>query len=282
MTAETLQGTWRELHRVALDRLGSPREARWLVEEASGRPWPACGDDPVGEQPGRRFGAMLERRSTGEPLQYVLGSWAFRTLELLVDRRVLIPRPETEVLVGVALEALAPRASALAVDLGTGSGAVALSLVAEHPGVAVWATDASPAALDVAAANAAGVGGRAARLRLALGDWWAALPGELRGRVDLVVSNPPYLSAAELAAADPAVRDWEPASALEAGPTGTEALAAILAGAPGWLADDGAVVVELSPPQVPEAARLARAAGLGALEVRADLAGRDRVLVVRR
>ncbi|MST34669.1 methyltransferase, partial [Acidimicrobiaceae bacterium USS-CC1] len=99
---------------------------------------------------------MLERRAAGEPLQYVLGSWGFRTLDLLVDRRVLIPRPETEVVVGVALELLAGRSQPVAADLGTGSGAIALSLVAEHPDVQVWATDASAEALDVARANAAG------------------------------------------------------------------------------------------------------------------------------
>ncbi|MHB1929377.1 MAG: peptide chain release factor N(5)-glutamine methyltransferase [Acidimicrobiales bacterium] len=240
--------TWRELHDAARDRLGSEQEARWLVEEAAGAPY--APDAPAPERPARRFRAMLDRRAAGEPLQYVLGRWAFRRLDLMVDRRVLIPRPETEGVVGIALEQIADRRAPLAVDLGTGSGAIALSLALEHPSVEVWATDVSAAALDVARANAAGVGGRAApRVRFAEGRWWAALPGELRGRVDLVVSNPPYLSEAELAAADAVVRDWEPAGALAAGPAGTEALGEILAGAPEWLAPGGAVVVELAPHQ---------------------------------
>lgn len=279
----THPATWRELHGAAADRLGSAQEARWLVEEASGESWPGCADDQVLVRPGRRFEAMLERRAAGEPLQYVLGSWGFRTLDLLVDRRVLIPRPETEVVVGVALELLAGRARPVAADLGTGSGAIALSLVAEHPGVQVWATDVSAEALDVARANAAGLGGRAApRVRFAEGAWWEALPGDLRGRLDLVVSNPPYLSTAELVALDRSVRDWEPATALASGPAGTEAFAALVAGAPAWLAEGGALVVELSPPQVPDVTALATAAGLRDVEVRPDLAGRDRVLVARR
>ncbi len=272
--------TWADLYAAARDRLGSQQEARWLVEEASGAPLPA---GAVPDRPGRRFTEMLERRAAGEPLQYVLGSWAFRCLDLMVDRRVLIPRPETEQVVGFALEQIAGRRGPLAVDLGTGSGAIALSLVVEHPSVDVWATDASAAALDVARANAAGVGGRAAaRVRFAMGSWWEALPGELRGRVDLVVSNPPYLSDAELATADPAVRCWEPAAALAAGPAGTEALAQILSGAPEWLAADGVTVVEVAPHQVPEVAAIAAAAGLGRVDVHPDLAGRSRAVVARR
>ena len=273
--------TWADLYAAARDRLGSEQEARWLVEEASGAPVPAGA--AVLDRPGRRFTEMLERRAAGEPLQYVLGSWAFRRLDLMVDRRVLIPRPETEQVAGFALEQIAGRRGPLAVDLGTGSGAIALSLVVEHPSVDVWATDASAAALEVARANAAGVGGRAAaRVRFAMGSWWEALPGELRGRVDLIVSNPPYLSDAELATADPAVRGWEPATALAAGPDGIEALAQVLNGAPEWLAAGGVAVVEVAPHQVPEVTAIAAAAGLGRTDVRPDLAGRPRAVVARR
>lgn len=279
----SVERTWADLHRSALARLGSAQEARWLVEEASGAGWPACSELPASPRQAARLGAMVARRAGGEPIQYVLGSWGFRQLDLLVDRRVLIPRPETEVLAGVALELIAPLAAPLAADLGTGSGAIALSLAAEHPGVQVFGTDVSPAALDVARANAAGLGGRAAtRVRYLHGSWWAALPDELRGSLDLVVSNPPYLSAAELLAADASVRDWEPPAALASGPTGTEALAEVVAGAPDWLKPSGAVVVELAPPQVPAVASVARGAGLRDVEVRADLSGRDRVLVARR
>lgn len=275
--------TWGDLQRSALAALGSAQEVRWLVEEVSGEPWPACSARPAPPRQAGRLEALVARRADGEPIQYVLGSWGFRNLELLVDRRVLIPRPETEVVAGVALEEIACRPAPLAVDLGTGSGAIALSLAAEHPGVQVWGTDASAEALEVARANAAGLGGRAAtRVRYVRGSWWAALPEELRGQLDLVVSNPPYLSCGELRAADASVRDWEPPAALASGPTGTEALAEVLSGAPGWLAPTGVVVVELAPEQVPAVTAVARDAGLREVEVRADLAGRDRVLVARR
>lgn len=225
---------------------------------------------------------MLERRRRGEPLQYVLGLWSFRRLELVVDRRVLIPRPETEMVVEVALFELARLGAAqpLAVDLGTGSGAIAISLALEVPRARVWGTDRSPDALAVARANLSGMGARVAtRVRLAAGDWFDALPGELRGKVDLIVANPPYV--AETETLPPEVADWEPAGALVAGPTGLESVAEILAGAPGWLRRPGALVVEIAPHQAGAATDLAVAAGFDEVDVRPDLAGRLRALVGR-
>jgi release factor glutamine methyltransferase len=279
-------------------------EARWLIEEVTGEQWPVAGPSraagpssaagpsrAVAEAPARaRFEALVVRRAAGEPLQYVVGRWPFRTLDLMVDRRVLIPRPETEQVVEAALAELdrmepdpsAPRSHRLAVDLGTGSGAIALSLAAERPRLRVWATDNSPSALDVAAANLAGLGGRAAaRVRLVRGWWWAALPGDLRGQVDLVVSNPPYISSAEMGGLDAQVVAWEPRSSLEAGPTGLEALTEILSGATGWLRSGGAVVLEIAPHQAAAAANLAQRSGFHGVEVQTDLAGRDRVLIAR-
>src|SRR5688500_3110506 len=124
---------------------------------------------------------MAERRLAGEPLQYVLGSWGFRTLDLFVDPRVLIPRPETEAVAGLAIEALAAiDRPGLAADLGTGSGAIALAMAAERwPHVQVWATDLSADALAVARANLAALGRRGAVVRLVQGDWFGALPDEL-------------------------------------------------------------------------------------------------------
>jgi release factor glutamine methyltransferase len=208
----------------------------------------------------------------------------------MVDRRVLIPRPETEQVVEVALgelDRMDPASSAcsrgrIAVDLGTGSGAIALSLAAERPGLEIWATDVSPDALDVAAANLAGLGGRAAaRVRLVSGGWWAALPDELRGRVDLVVSNPPYVSSDEMTELDPQIVRWEPRLSLEAGPTGLEALREILQGASSWLRPGGAIVVEIAPHQSAAAIQVAEAGGLAKIEVHPDLAGRERALVAR-
>jgi release factor glutamine methyltransferase len=140
--------TWRHLHALARERLGSDTEARRIVERASGREgpdWLLTLDEPVPERAVPFFDDMVERRAAGEPLQYVLRRWGFRTLDLLVDRRVLIPRPETEVVVEVAIRELrridSPRP--LVADLGTGSGAIALSIAAEVPRAHVWATDSS-------------------------------------------------------------------------------------------------------------------------------------------
>lgn len=226
---------------------------------------------------------MVDRRRRGEPLQYVLGVWSFRRLELVVDRRVLIPRPETEAVVDVALEELARVAPErpLAVDLGTGSGAIALSLALEVPRARVWGTDRSEPALAVARANLAGMGSRVAtRVRLAAGDWFGALPDDLRGQVDLVVSNPPYVGAAESLPAE--VAEWEPPEALIAGPTGLEDVERIVGEAPVWLRRPGAVVIEIAPHQAEAAAGLARRAGFDDVDVRPDLSGRLRALVGRR
>ncbi len=281
--------TWPQLRSAAAARLGSDAEARWLVEEVSGERWPT---GVVNEPSRRRLAALVDRRAAGEPLQYVIGRWGFRTLDLMVDRRVLIPRPETEQVVEVAIAELERvGASAhrddrdrqgrmVAVDLGTGSGAIALALAAERTGIEVWATDVSTAALAVAGANLAGLGGRAAaRVRLATGSWWAALPDELRGRVDLAVSNPPYVARGEMAELDREVVGWEPAVALEAGPTGLEAVRTILAGAREWLRPTGVAVIEIAPHQSGPAQTLARASGFTHVEVRPDLTGRERSLV---
>ena len=238
--------------------------------------------DPVPARTVAFVEGMVERRRQGEPLQYVLGIWSFRRLELLVDRRVLIPRPETEAVVEMALAELRRLGAdrPLAVDLGTGSGAIALSLALEVPEAQVWGTDRSEDALAVARANLSGMGARVAtRVRLAAGHWFDALPADLRGRVDLLVANPPYVGEAEVL--PPEVADWEPAAALVAGPGGLEAVSEILAGAPGWLRRPGVVVLEIAPHQADRAMAEARAAGFTEVEVRPDLAGRLRALVAR-
>ncbi len=249
------------------ERLGSPAEARWLSRYA-----------PPGE-----IEALVERRLAGEPLQYLLGEWAFRTLTLTVDRRALIPRPETEQVVEEALDLLRWVRCPVVVDLGTGSGAIALSVAAEVEEAQVWATDVDAGALALAAENRART---ALPVALRRGRWFAALPAELRGRVDLVISNPPYVSAEEWPALDPEVRR-EPKVALVAGPgtDGTPGLAAIeevLLGAPAWLGPAGAVVVEVAPQQAGSAAAMARRAGFADVRVARDLAGRERTVVARR
>jgi len=269
-------------------------EARWMVERVSGYEGAelvALGTEPATARAHDHLVAMLERRAAGEPLQYVLGVWSFRGLDLLVDARVLIPRPETEVTAEVAIEE-ATRLGArrgrpdpwsgghttyAVADLGTGSGAIALALAAELPDAEVWATDASDRALAVARANLAGAGLPATRVRLAAGDWFDALPPAIDFRV--IVANPPYVS--EGAQLPPDVADYEPRSAIVSGPTGLEAIERLVAGAPRRLAPNGAFVCELAPHQGDVAIELARAAGFGEAFVRRDLTDRDRVLVAR-
>jgi release factor glutamine methyltransferase len=239
---------------------------------------------------------LVDRRLAGEPLQYVLGAWGFHGLDLLVDRRVLIPRPETEIVAQVAIEevqrlgervgAADPWAGAVThyavADLGTGSGAIALALAAALPDAQVWATDASEAALAVAHANVAGAGTPGARVRIGHGSWFDALPTELRGGLRLVVSNPPYVAEHEAAALPDEVARWEPRSALVSGPTGLEALETIVAAAPAWLEPGGTLVLELAPHQAAAMRERALAAGFADVVVVEDLAGRDRALVARR
>ncbi len=271
--------------RAAVERLGSELDARRIVEEAMTGPWPLGLSERVSRRARPYFEQMVRRRAAGEPLQYVVGRWGFRTLDLLLDHRVLIPRPETEQVVDVALAELGRLLAAgveqpVMVDLGTGSGAIALSLASEGKKGPVWATDRSPDALAVARANLAGMGGMAAtRVRLVEGSWWDALPAELAGHVSLAVSNPPYVATGEMASLPAVVADWEPRAALEAGPTGLEAIEAIVTAAPRWLARPGALVVEIAPGQAATAAALAERLGFRAVRVERDLAGRDRALV---
>ena len=277
--------TWRDLLGAVQARLRSPVEARWIVERASG--WEGAElwlhlDERAPLRAVPFVEGMVERRSVGEPLQYVLGRWRFRGLDLLVDRRVLIPRPETEIVAGAVVSELGRIAKARprVVELGTGSGAIALAVAAEVPGARVWATDAAADALAVARANLAGLGsGAATRVRLLHGPWWDALPWELRGGVDIVVCNPPYVAAGEELPAE--VADWEPVGALRAGPTGLEALEIVVEGAPRWLDRPGALVVEIAPHQTDAVRELAGDAGFTTFEVWGDLTGRPRVVVAR-
>jgi len=270
--------SWRAVFDDAASRLADRTDARRLVEQASGMDIAEALDVAPTKRAMAYFDAMLARRVDGEPLQYVLGGWGFRKLDVFIDGRVLIPRPETEIVVEHALGLVDDLDARVAVDLGTGSGVIALSLAVERPGLTVWATDVSSGALDVARANLAGIGRAATRVQLAEGDWFAALPPELEGTIDVVVANPPYIAEHEQLPAD--VTEWEPRGALVAGPTGLECIGAILDDAPRWLAPRGAVVLEIGETQGLAVQELAR--GFDRVEVRPDLAGRERVLVAVR
>ena len=259
-------------------------QSRRLVEQASGY---EGGEYYVGlaRAPSQRhlacLDSMLARRLAGEPLQYVLGRWGFRGLDLMVSPAVLIPRPESETLAGLAITELfrRDRPGGLVVDLGTGSGAVGLAVAAECETAQVVLTDVSAEALAVARANLAGLGRAAVRVSAFQGSWYEALPDSLVGLVDVVVSNPPYVCDDE--ALPPDVALWEPALALRGGADGLDAARRILAGAPRWLSPGGLVLLELSPDQMNAAGTVARASGLAVEAVLPDLVGRDRVLQCR-
>ena len=224
------------------------------------------------------FKPLLLRRARREPLQYVTGRAAFRGLELAVDRRVLIPRPETEVLVDAVLEGCRGRSGLKALDVGTGSGCIALSLLGEGPFRRVVATDLSADALAVAAANAAATG-LAARLELRQGPLWEPLA--LDERFDVVVSNPPYVAAA--AELEPEVRDWEPPDALFAAAGGLELLDALAGGAAGCLQPRGLLALEVGPGQAEAVVERVRATGAFAQpRVQRDLSGKPRIVLAVR
>jgi release factor glutamine methyltransferase len=218
------------------------------------------------------LGAMREliaRRGRREPLAHLVGRRAFRRLTLAVGPDVLVPRPETELLVEWALELL--HSGARVADWGTGSGAIALALADEGPALAVTALERSPDALAVARSNAAAV---AAEVEWLASDGFAAVAGR---RFDLVVANPPYLSQAELDGAPPELA-FEPRDALVAGPLGTEALARLAREAPAHLEPGGWLLSEIGAGQGEAAAALWRDAGFAAVEVRPDLAGLPRAV----
>lgn len=277
---------WRELWAETAAEVGQP-QARWLCETACG----VDGDDflaeldsPATQRMVAHLDAMLARLREGEPLQYVLGHWGFRRLDLMVDRRVLIPRPETEDVVEVALRLARgmPRPLVCA-DLGTGSGAIGLSLAAELPvdGVTVWLTDVSADALDVARANTAGVGRAAANVRVVQGSWFDALPVDLRGGLHLVVANPPYVAEGD-EEVEAVVRNWEPHGALFSGADGLDAIRAIAQAAPEWLAPDGWLVLEIGHRQASSVHRILAGQGMTHVEVVGDAAGRDRIACAQR
>jgi release factor glutamine methyltransferase len=258
-----------------LERAGcpSPRvDAEWLVAHVIGgsRTDVYAGDGALHQEDVLRLRSLAERRRAREPLAYVLGEWGFRRLTLAVDSRVLIPRPETEILVERCLELLDGVEEPRVLDIGVGSGAIALAIVDERPDASVIATDTSRAALEVAAANKLRLGFDG-RVELRHGDLLAGAEGPF----DLIVSNPPYVLPEDLERLQPEVL-LEPREALVGfGRHAEVAAAALPALRPG---PAGVLVLEVGDGQAPEVAASLRELGYGDVGVTADLAGRERVV----
>jgi release factor glutamine methyltransferase len=254
----------------------SPRlDAELMLSEATGWDRAALAADPgrgVAAPAARTFGEMVRRRLRREPVAYIIGRKGFRSIDLAVDPRVLIPRPETELLVELALE-LRPDS---VLDVGTGSGAVALAIADELPGCEVTATDTSAAALELARANAEalGLGGRVRFLAGSVPD----------GEFDLIVANLPYVAEPDWALLQPEITEWEPREALIAGPDGLDAIRALMAelGRPerslSRSARQSAFALEVGAGQADAVAALLADAGFGGIERRRDLAGIERVI----
>jgi release factor glutamine methyltransferase len=271
-------GTAAEALTAATDALaaagvGTPDlDARVLLAAATGADSAQLIASPEAEvdaRAGREFGAMVRRRVRREPVAYILGTKPFRHIELDVDPRVLIPRPETELLVELALE-VRPRT---VLDVGTGSGAIALAVADELPAAEVTATDTSLDALAVAKANRDRLG-RADRVRLVHGT---LEPGPF----DLLLANLPYVGEREWAGLEPELREFEPREALVAGPTGLEAIEAVLGELAVSPARPAAIGLEVGAGQAVTVAGLVRRAGYDRTEVRSDLAGIERVVIGR-
>jgi release factor glutamine methyltransferase len=249
-----------ELRTAGID--AAVREVRWIWEAVAGTPGAP-----------ERFATMVRRRVRGEPLAHVLGNWQFRHLTLTITPQVLIPRPETEGLVDLVLERVR---QGRVLDLGTGSGCLALALAMEGGFKQVVAVDRSRAALEVARGNARATG---LAVEFIQGDFGRTLASS---GFDVIVSNPPYLTEAEFGDLDPSVREHEPRLALASGADGLDATRAVLADAARLLRPGGWVAVELDSSRAEASARLAAGAGLGAITVHQDLFARERFLLAQR
>lgn len=237
-------------------------------------------DRPLTPEELSAFRPLLRRRGSREPLQYITGRAAFRDLDLTVDPRVLIPRPETEVLVQVVLDAVAGGSALTALDVGTGSGCVGLALLTEGPFERVVGCDPSADALAVARSNAEALGEGAAGFELRRGAGYDAVsPGET---FDVIVSNPPYVADDEAGDLQPEIREWEPAAALFAGPDGLDVVDVLAATAADHLRPGGWFVVELAPGQTNLLeTRLAASGRFATCRIHRDLSGRPRIVAAR-
>lgn len=256
-----------------------PVDAEWLLAHALARPrsWLfAHAQDPVDAEAAARFADLLERRAAGEPVAYLTGTQGFWSLELDVSPATLIPRPETELLVELALARISMAAASRIADLGTGSGAIALAIAKERPRATVIATDASAAALDVAQRNAVRNG--ITNIEFREGDWFAPLAGEA---FDLIASNPPYIEDDDPHLGEGDLR-FEPATALLSGADGLDAIRRIVGDAPAHLRPGGWLLLEHGWAQGAAVRALLDAAGFIDIASKRDLENRDRITLARK
>lgn len=251
------------------------REARMLLHAALGVPERSLLAADAVIAP-KRFDGLLARRAAREPMAFILGRQGFWTLDLEISPATLIPRADSETLIRAALEAFPDRAVGTILDLGTGTGALLLAALVEFPDAWGLGVDLVPAAAGLAARNAA-ANGLARRAAFACGDWAAPLAA----RFDLVLANPPYVRAADVAGLMPEVARHEPRTALDGGADGLDAYRAIIADLPRLLAPGGAAILELGEGQAPAVAGLAAAAGFGTFALHADLGGIARSATLR-
>jgi release factor glutamine methyltransferase len=252
------------------------REARWLAAHVLGLP-PGALPMPDDSIDRAAFAAVVRRRESREPLALISGRRGFWTLDLAVSADTLVPRPETETLIEAALALCTGAPPARILDLGTGTGCLLLAALHEFPGAFGVGVDLSPAAAALAGRNAA-ANGLAARAVFLAGDWAAPL----RSRFDLILSNPPYIPAGDIAGLMPEVRCYEPLRALAGGADGLVAYRAVCAALPDLLAPGGVAVLELGAGQAGQVGALAEAAGLHYLGVKPDLAGIARAIALCR
>jgi release factor glutamine methyltransferase len=266
---------------LAQARVENPRlDAELLIAEAAGvtRAKLFAGSIELDDKTQCRFEELIRRRAAREPLAYITGRKEFYSLEFKLGPGALVPRPETETIVDLALKFAAERRNCRLLDIGTGCGAIALAVASNAPGVRVVATDILTDALAIAHRNAIRLG-LESRARFIHADCWDTLDcGELLGRFDIVVSNPPYVCDSEIAGLEPEIRDFEPRIALDGGPDGLNFYRRIVAGLGDHLFDSGAVILEVGKGQAAAVAAMLQAAGCVNVSVSNDLGGTPRAV----
>lgn len=227
------------------------------------------------------LGRIISERNKGKPLAYIIHSTTFRNLDLYVDERVLIPRPETEIVVQHVVDFLRANKSMkkIVFDIGTGSGAIALSIANESPNAVVYASDISIDALNVAKLNAKATDISVSQISFFESNLFDQCPNKLHGEVDVIVSNPPYIGLDEIDSIESSVLNFEPRLALFSGEDGKDLYCRLISESKDWLKEDGRLVIEISPRHVEDMVEAKTDFGFSSLEIHKDLAGRDRIAI---